>query len=191
LPAIHDVQPTTPSSSRAAQDDKLNSDIFFVDEGAVLGLASVGKMRLLLRELKLEPGKHVERSGTTTETVQVDQFRFDPYVGAAVLGELAELVSREPPQRWLDLTEPMFVSATAVLRDAKTWLEQYRTPFDHFAGDVLLEASKDRLLISIDTFGSVLGAAALDLVTVARLVELRDVRMRRAEMARLALEAKP
>jgi hypothetical protein len=110
-----------------------------------------------------------------------EPIRFDPYVAAAVLRKLSELAPREPTNRLMDPGEPLFVSAVGVLGDAKAWLDDYRTPFDYFAGDLLLVASRDRLLlVSADTFATTLASAALELVTVARLIELRDVRARRS-----------
>ncbi len=117
-------------------------------------------------------------SGNTT-------LRFDPYMGAAVLRKLSELACREPSSRLMDPTEPVFVAAAAVLADAKGWLEHYRTPFDHFAGDLLLAASDNQLLLfGADTFASTLTSAALELLTVARLVELREKRIARSGLLR-------
>jgi hypothetical protein len=102
-------------------------------------------------------------------------------MGAAVLRKLAELARGEPYTRLMDTSGPVFVAAAAVLGDAKWWLEQYRTPFDYFAGDLLLAGSDDPpLLIGVDAFASMLTSAALELVTVARLVDLREKRIARS-----------
>src|SRR5438045_5684470 len=99
-------------------------------------------------------GKPVERQPAPfrAENIEEAAFRFGPYLGAAVLRKLSKVAHQEPPSRLIDPTEPMYKSAVGVLGDAKRWLDQYRTPFEYFAGDVLLLAAIDRLLlISIDT----------------------------------------
>ncbi len=105
--------------------------------------------------------------------------RFDAYVGAAVLRKLGDMLSSEAP-RWIHPHEPSFMSAVGVLADAKAWLEQYRTPFDDFAGDLVLLAAHYETPLAADTITTTLSSAALELVTVARLVELRDVRVDRS-----------
>jgi hypothetical protein len=119
---------------------------------------------------------HRSRHGATND-LGGEQVSFDPYTAAAVLRKLSDLATREPATRLMAPGEPLFAAAVAALSDAKEWLEGYRTPFDYFAGDLLLIASRDRLLrVSADTFASTLASAALEVVTVGRLVELRDVR---------------
>jgi hypothetical protein len=116
------------------------------------------------------------RYGATNDP-EGERVSFDPYTAAAVLRKLSDLATREPATRLMAPGEALFVTAAAVLSDAKEWLDGYRTPIDYFAGDLLLIASRDRLLlVSADTFASTLASAALELVTVGRLVELRDVR---------------
>ena len=117
----------------------------------------------------------VERDLTSTGD-QKGAPRFDPYVGADVLRKLAELASDGVAMRVMDPIEPSFVAAVGVLRDANAWLEQYRTPFESFGGDVLLAASVDpSLLVTADSFANTLSSIALELSAVAKLVELRDV----------------
>ena len=55
--------------------------------------------------------------------------------------------------------------------------DQFRTPFEDFAGDLLLAAAEYRVPIHADSLAATLTSAPLELVTVARLVELRDVRI--------------
>ncbi len=128
---------------------------------------------------------HQAGSGRQCERVE-EQARFDPYVGAAVLKKLADLTSCDPP-RWVRPDEPPFKSAVGVLSDAKIWLERYRTPFEDFAGDLLLLACEYEIAIATDTFAATLTSAALEVVTIARLVELRDVRRVRCS----AIESRP
>src|SRR5258708_39562479 len=89
--------------------------------------------------------------------------------------------ARDAATRLIDTSGSVFVAAAAVLEDAKWWLEQYRTPFDYFAGDLLLTGADDPpLLIGADAFASTLSSAALELLTVARLVDLREKRIARS-----------
>src|SRR5262245_28102363 len=112
-----------------------------------------------------------------TDDPEGNQIRFDPYVAAAVLRKLSELVACESPRSLLDPSELFFVSVVGVFSDVKVWFDGYRTSFDYFVGDLLLIASRDRLLlISVETFVSIFVSAALELVMIARLAELRDVR---------------
>src|SRR5258705_1327112 len=118
-----------------------------------------------VRQHSPDRGKPMKRQLTPFrgEDVGYAPFRFDPYLGAAVLRKFSEVAHQEPLSRLIDPTEPMYKSAVRVLVDAKRWLDQYRTPFEYFAGDVLLAAAIDRLLlISIDTFASTLASAALE-----------------------------
>ena len=108
------------------------------------------------------------------ERTSAEGWAFDPFVAAAVLRKLAELTSERLFLEFVPPSAPIFVCAVGVLHDAKRWLEQRRSPVDDFAGDAFLMASIDPLLtIRADAFANALLCAALELVTVARLADLR------------------
>ena len=117
----------------------------------------------------------VKHPGADFTACEAEKFSFDPFVGAEVLYKLAELAGRRWSLEIVGPDEPIFACALGVLGDAKRWLEQFRTPFETFAGDGLLLAERHPLpLTRVDTFADVLQYAALELITVARLIELRE-----------------
>jgi hypothetical protein len=107
---------------------------------------------------------------------------FDPYVAVMVLHRLSDEARRQNPQL-VRASDPLFKACADVLADAREWLDQFKTPFDDFAGDVVLAARRYGVPIPVESLASYLANAAFELSTMARLVELRDVRVTKSDAA--------
>jgi hypothetical protein len=101
---------------------------------------------------------------------------FDANLAAVVLLALAELADQHP-SLVIQPVHPLFRAAAEALGDAKRWIERYTTPFDDFTGDYLLKARKRGRAVGRDKFISVTTIASLELAVIARLIELRDIRI--------------
>jgi hypothetical protein len=110
------------------------------------------------------------------ETSGLEPRSFDARVAAAVLSKLAALAERDGV-RVLDSKHPAFSAALGVLDDARVWLGNYETPFHDFLGHRLLKTLESKTSLATRTFASALLRASLELEMLARLVELRDVRL--------------
>jgi hypothetical protein len=78
----------------------------------------------------------------------------------------------------LDLQRFVRRSAFDHSRDrGRAWLDQFRTPFEGFVGELVLTAAKYRLPLPCDTLASILESTALEVISVAPLLELRTVRI--------------
>jgi hypothetical protein len=100
---------------------------------------------------------------------------FDPDWGIAVLRKLSE-VAADRGAGLIRCDDPLYSSSVWVLTDTMAWLGQFTTPFENFAGEMLLTASKYRAPIPADSLASSLASAAFELAAVVRLTELRDIR---------------
>jgi hypothetical protein len=100
--------------------------------------------------------------------------RFDPMIAAEVLEWIAELADRRREETSvLDGSAPALHAVASLLEEARSWLDLRITPFEQFAGDVILHGVARGSQVQIDTLTLALRETAAELAQVGTLLELR------------------